>query len=118
MSHTDIPFTRTPFVFVSHTQPNGLLPMDSRAQACWYYCRIAHGHFHAIDDGAQYEGERDHQESLKNIVWSVAKLYRIEDPDEFLRFMPVCKAEAERHELEWDVRIERPELGTYVKVSN
>lgn len=118
MSHSDVPFTRTPFVFVSHSVPNGGLPLDARAQACWYYCRIAIGHFKSIDDGADYEGERDHTEALKNIVWAVAKLYRITDPDEFLRFLGVVKAEAMRSGLMWDIRIERPELGTYLAVSN
>ena len=107
-----------PFVFVSHMQPNGLLPADARAHACWYYCRLAIGHFNAIDEGAAYEGERDHTESLKNIVWSVAMLYRIKDPSEFLQFMDTCKREAEHHKLQWDHRIERPEVGTFVRVSN
>lgn len=116
-------FQLTAFVFTNHTaalneESEGLLPLDTRAQAAWYYCRLATMHLRDVDEGAVYEGERDNAESLQNIMLACATLYSIEDPTEIEKFIPICKAEVYRIGGEWDIRIERPFLGTYVRVAN
>lgn len=104
------------FKFMSHTTlVGGYLPNDKRAHACWYYCRCAITAMKAVDDGAQYEGEDDHINSLNNIARGVAKIYQLESPDEFLKFMDYVKLEAMRCELEWDIRIEKPAAAPHIK---
>lgn len=105
--------------FVSHLiQYGGFLPDMPGAHACFYYCRIAIRSLKAVRDGAQYQGEMDHQQMLNNIARSVALLYRLDSPSDFLLFMPYVKAEAMRLELEWDINIEHPAAETYITKDN
>lgn len=111
-------FALRPPRFVSHLiKSGGLLPDEPGAHACWYYCRIAIQSMKAVDDGAQYDGELDHIKMTNNIARSVALLYRLDSPDDFLKFMMYVRIEAARLELEWDQRIETPFNDTYVKHS-
>ena len=108
-----------PMRFVSHTIGHGGVLYDlPGAHACWYYCRIAIQAMKKVDDGADYEGERDHVNALNNIARSVAALYRLESPSEFLKFMAEVKVEAMRCQLEWDRRIEDPWKAPHIKVGN
>jgi hypothetical protein len=70
--------------------------------------------FKEIREGAQYEGEHDHQNMLNNLVQSVSALYQLDSPDELLKFMIPVRLEALRLELEWDDRVEKPYLAKYL----
>lgn len=104
--------------FVSHIAPSGLLPDVAGAHACWYYCRCAIQSLKRVDQGADYANEVDHQNMLHNLARSVALLYRLDSPDNFLIFLDFVKAEALIHQLEWDERIESPALDPFVKRGN
>lgn len=111
----DIQVVRIMPTFVSHTILQGGRIHDRiDAHACWYYCRCAMGMVKEIRLGAQYEGENDHIDMLNNLARSVAALYNLESPSRMLRNMIDCKLEAERCELEWDPRIEKPWLSAYI----
>lgn len=107
------------FVFEDHTTPNGVLPREPGAQACWYYCKCAIPIVHKVMEGATLEGERDRDINvLNNLARNVAVQYSLESPDEFLIFMDYCKAEALRCDLAWDERIEKPSQYTFIRVHN
>ena len=104
--------------FVSHIAENGgALPDEPGAHACWYYCRIAIKSMKDVDDGAQYEGELDHTNMLNNLARSVAMLYRLDSPDDFLKFMPLVRMEAMKWELVWDERIVAPYTISFLRNS-
>lgn len=105
-------------IYVQHVQPYGIIPNTKGGNACWDYCRIAYTSLQSVDSGAQYEGERDHQNSLNNIARAVAVKYGLESPSDFLKYMELAKAEAERSELPWDPRIENPGAYSFVKQGN
>lgn len=109
----------TPPRFVSHLRHmGGLLPDQPGAHACFYYCRTAMQMLKAVRDGADYQGEIDHQNMLNNLARSVALMYRLDSPDDFLAFLDYVKAEALRLELEWNVAIEKPGANRFVKKDN
>jgi hypothetical protein len=102
-------FVPRPMIWTLHVQKNGgLLPDDIRAHACWYYIRCAHIALMQFDDGAQYEGEIDHVNSLNNIARSVAAFYQLESPSEMIKFIGDVRLEAMRCNMGWDVRVEDP----------
>lgn len=102
--------TYTYFMFDDHSLSHGgLLPDLERApHACWYYCQCAHQHLQAVDDGATLEGELDTLIALNNMARSVAVMYQLNDPDEFLVYMPLILKEALRVGLSWDPRVLNP----------
>lgn len=100
---------RHPIMFESRLiQNGGLLPAEKGAHACWYFCRIAVGHLERFDEGAIYEGEPDPSNGLFNVAKGVALAYDLDSPDDFLKFMSVCRKEAIRSGLHWDSRLEDP----------
>lgn len=96
--------------------PDG--PTGIEGHACWYYARCAIQSMKAVDEGAVYEGERDHTESLNNIAWSVARLYGLKDPGEFLKFLDYVHTEALVLGYQWDSRIDDPSKSGFRSVSN
>lgn len=90
------------FKYPDSTVPHGCLPHDKRAQACWYYYTIAHKAFENIGKGVDsqigtlYEGELWMDEQYWQQAKSVAMLYQLESPQEFLRFKLFVQQEAKR----------------------
>lgn len=97
------------FFFADHSTPVGYLIHDRRAQACWYFVTCAHKNLALVEGGAVYEGELDTPNLLGNLVRSIATIYGIKDPSEMLKFMPMCKKEAERCHYEWNPLVENPD---------
>lgn len=115
----DVGFKRHFPIFDHHTERfGGALPDEKGAHAAWYYCLCAHGMFKDIREGAQYEGEHDHQNMLNNLIRSVAALYQLDSPNEVLKYMIHARLEALRLELEWDDRVEKPYLVKYLGKSH
>jgi len=98
----------TPFLFVEHVLPKGLLPNEIGAHACWYYAKCAHKNLEELEQGATYEGELDAQNHLPNLVRSISQLYAIQDPSDMLRFIPWCRAECQRLGYAWNPAVENP----------
>lgn len=112
-------FVRTPPRFISHLSlSGGMLPDQPGAHACWYYCRCATQMYKKVRDGADYEGEVDHQAMYNNLARSVAALYKLESPAEFLQFMWAVRLEAERCELEWYDEAMSPVYHKYITKDN
>lgn len=104
--------------YMSHiTQAGGALPDVPGAHACWHYCRLSIRALEKVDYGAEYEGELDHTNMINNIARSVAMLYRLDSPDDFLKFMPLVRMEAMKWELLWDERIVAPYTVAFLKNS-
>lgn len=95
------------FIFEEHAVGRGgLLPDFERgAHACWYYCVCAHANLASVSEGAIYEGELDTHPALNNIARSVALQYQLNDPSEFVVFMPLVIQEAIRSGLGWDPKV-------------
>ncbi len=105
----------TPPKFMSHiTSAGGFLPDLPGAHACWYYCRMATESLKKIKQGADYQGELDHIDMFNNLARSVALLYRLDSPDDFLLFMPYVEAEAMRMDLYLDPVIKTPGTHTHI----
>lgn len=114
-----IQFVRTPPRFISHLSlSGGFLPDEAGAHACWYFCRCVYQMRKAIRDGAAYEGETDHQDMANNLVRSIAALYKLDSPEELVKYFGVVKLEAMRCELEWDDEIMTPLHSRYVTKGN
>lgn len=87
--HYDYPF------FEDLVEPNGALTLDRRSHACWYYTKLAM-RARAIHAGGienqqiVYKvGETPpnwHESRDEEIARSVAIIYGLESPDEFLKF--------------------------------
>lgn len=105
--------------FKHHTVlQGGFLPDLAGGHAAWYYALCAHGMLKEVEEGAEYDGELDHQSMLNNLVRSVAALYALSTPDMLLRFLPDARLEAVRCGYGWDERVEKPWLDRYVKRDN
>lgn len=103
------------FIFEDHSlSKGGKLPdVDRRPHACWYYLICAHQNLESAAEGATYEGELDITPALNNIARSVATQYNLDSPDDFLKFMSVCVAEADRIGRTWDPRVMKPWLEPF-----
>jgi hypothetical protein len=89
----------TPFKFPALTIPNGRLPSDMRAQACWYFYTIA-------EKAKQMIGKDTESQFglLEENLWmdkryeaqarAVAKLYQLDSPSEFAKFWPYVRQQA------------------------
>lgn len=87
-----------PFIYPDLTRPNGALPKDMRAQACWYFYTIAETARVKVGKGPST------QIILEDELWlethyveqakSVATLYGLESPDEFAKFWPYVMTQA------------------------
>lgn len=85
-------------VYPDLTEPDGFLPRDRRAQACWYFYTIAQlaketiGE--SIDDQIILEDELWMDKQYEQQARTVALMYQLESPDEFLRFFPCVRRQA------------------------
>lgn len=85
-------------VYPELTEPNGYLPNHKGAQACWYFYTIAEMSHQIIGTGPES------QIILESDLWmdtryeqqarTVAMMYQLESPDEFLKFWPAVIAQA------------------------
>ncbi len=96
--HYEYPF------FVDFVEPNGALTMDKRSHACFYYTKLA------MRARALYAGGIDnqiitvkvgeehlthwHESRDEEIARSVAIIYGLESPDEFLKFKKAAWTQA------------------------
>lgn len=97
------------FTFADHsTLYGGLLPNMKEAYACWFYCRLAMKNLSQTQRGAWREGDDDHINQFNNIARSVATVYQLESPEDFLKFMPLCEMEAMRVGFSWHPSIMTP----------
>lgn len=86
-------------------EPNGALTLDKRSHACWYYTLLAmrarHLHAGGIDNQilqvrVGYEADTHWHESRdEEIARSVAMIYGLDSPDEFLKFKAHAWAQAQ-----------------------
>lgn len=80
----------TPFTFPDHTTPKGRLPKDMRAQACWYYYLLAQKLKEKVGDSIDdqfglLDGELWMDKRYEQLARTVAMIYQLDSPDEFLR---------------------------------
>lgn len=92
-------FILTPFKFPMLTFPNGELPTDMRAQACWYFYVLAENAKHIIgkDTTTQFGLLDDNlwmDLRYESQARAVAKLYGLESPAEFAKFWPHVRRQA------------------------
>ena len=105
-----------PFLFPEHwPESGGFLPKDPAANACWYYCGLAMMRIEEFDKGRVLERDPEMEHNLQQIAWSIAKLYTLETPSAFLKYMRACRIEARRCALPWDSRIEDPKRPIFRK---
>jgi hypothetical protein len=88
-----------PFTFPGITIPNGKLPSDMRAQACWYFYVLAQSAKELVGNSTE-----DQFGLLEENLWmdkryeaqarAVAKLYSLESPSEFAKFWPYVRQQA------------------------
>lgn len=84
--------------FPDLTHPNGYLPNDKRAQACWYFYTIAQKAKEDIGESTEdqilLETDRWMDPMYENQARSVALMYQLESPDEFLKFFGFVEKQA------------------------
>jgi len=98
-----------PFFFHSITLAGGgLMPDHPGAHAAWYYCRCGIGMLEELDEGVVYVGELDRENRLANLARGISKLYGLESPSELTKYIFMCRREAARRHLKWDVRLLSP----------
>lgn len=83
-------------IYSDFIQPNGALTLDKRSHACFYYTVLAMRSLALYAGGIdnqriQVETGREHEvpwheSRFEEIARSVALLYQLESPDEFLKF--------------------------------
>jgi len=93
------PIQLSPFTFPDLTHPKGALPDDLRAQACWYFYTLAQKQKESVGDSID-----DQFGLLEDDLWmdkryvqtakTVALMYNLESPDEFLKFFEFVRMEA------------------------
>lgn len=87
-------------IYPALTTPEGALPKDKRAQACWYYYTLAQNQFDKVGTST------DHQFALySDSLWlnkhyakiarGVATLYQLDSPSEMFKFWPYVKTQCE-----------------------
>lgn len=96
--HYEYPF------FEDFVEPNGALTLDKRSHACFYYTRLAmrarYLHAGGIENQiieVKVGDENDthwHESRDEEIARSVAIIYGLESPDEFLKFKAQAWAQA------------------------
>lgn len=88
------------FEFPEQTEPKGFLPRDKRAQACWYFYTLAQKQKEkvgkSIDDQILLEGEMWMDTHYVQTAKTVALMYGLESPDEFMKFWDYVEKEAFR----------------------
>jgi hypothetical protein len=92
------------FTFPDHTKPAGLLPHDKGAQACWYFYVLAQKQKEKVgesidDQFGLLEGDMWMDKRYEQTARTVAMLYQLESPDDFLKYFDVVAQEAQRCDL-------------------
>lgn len=92
------------FEFPEHTTPKGLLPNDKRAQACWYFYVLAQKQREMVGESTDdqfglLESDLWMDKRYEQTARSVAMMYQLESPDEFLKFFRYVDLEAVRCKL-------------------
>lgn len=110
-------------MFVDQMPPHGHLTMDIKTHACWYYAMLAQKNRIIYGDGPSsqiitYDAENNenavfHNKNYKAIAKSVAIIYGLDSPDDFLRYRPLIEQEAKRLDIELDEQIWHP-LSTII----
>jgi len=103
-------------------EPNGSLTLDKRSHACWYYTLLAMQARQNFGDGPEsqiieYKVGGDiplwHSFNDEKIARSVAVIYGLESPDEFLRFSHAALAQAQMFNAPVNPSIYNVEPGTH-----
>ena len=98
MSKPQIKFEYHTYPGITH--PNGWLPRDKRAQACWFFYLSAQATKEIVGTGTEsqiiLEGDLWMDPRYEQIARTVALIYGIDSPDEMFKFWPyVIKQAAE-----------------------
>lgn len=90
--------TFSPHTYPDLTHPNGHLPNDMRAQACWFFYLCAQLAKETIGDSTEHqvilEGDLWMDKRYEQQARTTAMIYGLESPEEFMKFWPYVKAEA------------------------
>ena len=116
MDDIKIHYTRP--MFEDQMVPVGHLTVDIRSHACWYYACLAEKNRQRVGRGPEdqiitydaFNNEKAVYENknFKAIAKSVATIYGLESPDEFLRFREIVEAEGRRIGITFGDEIWRP----------
>lgn len=92
------------FTFPEHTKPSGCLSKDRRSQACWYFYLLAQKQKEIVgesvdDQFAIIEGNPWKDKHYVQTARTVAKMYGLESPSEFMKAWDEVIAEAQRSGL-------------------
>jgi hypothetical protein len=88
-------------IYPDLTHPKGFLSRDLRAQACWYFYTLAEKMRVKVGDGIEsqmgtlLEGELWMETRYEQLARSVAMIYKLESPDEFMKAWDQVKQQAE-----------------------
>jgi hypothetical protein len=106
-SDNNMPMRLTPFIYIDHLSPNGLLPSERlhEASAAWHCAKLIIIALTEVPAQATMEGDVDQTIRLRNIADSVCLLYDV-DIETMMSFMDFVKAEAWRCGLPWPSRID------------
>ena len=80
------------------TVPRGFLPDDKRAQACWFFYLMAQSAKESVGDGPStqiiYDDELWMDKRYEQQARSVATIYQLESPSEFMKFWKYVEQQA------------------------
>ena len=104
-------------MFVDQVEPKGRLIIDRRCHACWYYYILASKNLAKVGRGPE-DQIIEVDPGLETPLWmdlrfdqlarTIAMMYQLESPDEFLRFFPIVEQEANRLGFEVPYQIVAP----------
>jgi hypothetical protein len=94
----------TPPWYPDHTVPNGLLPKDARAQACWHFYTLVQQMKEKVgksidDQFGVLEGNPWMDKRYVPVAHSICMIHGLNNPDEFGKFWKYVWAEAKRCKL-------------------
>lgn len=86
-------------VYPDLTHPDGFLPDDKRAQACWYFYTLAQQLKERLGNSTEdqfgiLEGNPWMDPHYAQLARSVATIYSLESPDEFAKFWTYVEKQA------------------------
>ena len=87
-------------VYPDLTHPHGHLPQDKRAQACWYFYTLAQQLYERLGKSTEdqfgiLEGNPWMDPHYAQLARSIARLYSLDSPDEFMKFWYNVEKQAE-----------------------
>jgi hypothetical protein len=86
--------------FPDQTAPKGNLINDSACHACWYYYLLAHKMWAKVGDQfGVLEGNPWLTKHYEQLAKSVAIMYGLNDPSEFMKYWPLIAMECSRLEM-------------------